>query len=263
MPPGCRRHTAAAATLPLRPHCRCHTAAAPSHRARQCHTRRCHARRPLLLLHPPPPRLPLPHPPLYRPPPPRRHRPAAPEPLHHCHRAARDTSPAAASPASETPHPLTVHPSPEAAGKWPEDTSNPPVHGQHTGTLGMVHPQLCSVAQHQSRIKQNPFKTNTTTIQQPHNNHTTTTQQPHNNRTTTVIDPKAQGRRRCHPSPHCATARRGSPEAYPKSRPHPQDPKGGAGTTPRHTAPRRGEGGRWPTRRAAPTVKKVTPRPLR
>ena len=47
------------------------------------------------------------------------------------------------------PLPLTVHPSPEAAGKWPEDTSNPPVHGQHTGTLGMVHPQLCSVAQHQ------------------------------------------------------------------------------------------------------------------
>ena len=34
-------------------------------------------------------------------------------------------------------------------GKWPEDTSNPYVHGQHTGTLGMVHPQLCSVAQHQ------------------------------------------------------------------------------------------------------------------
>ena len=47
------------------------------------------------------------------------------------------------------PPPLTVHPSPEAAGKWPEDTSNPYVHGQHTGTLGMVHPQLCSVAQHQ------------------------------------------------------------------------------------------------------------------
>ena len=38
------------------------------------------------------------------------------------------------------PHPLTVQPSPEAAGKWPEDTSNPHVHGQHTGTLGMVHP---------------------------------------------------------------------------------------------------------------------------
>ena len=41
--------------------------------------------------------------------------------------------------------------------------------------------------------------------------------------------------------------------AYPKGRPHPQDPKGGAGATPRHTALRRGEGGRWPTRRAAPT----------
>ena len=47
------------------------------------------------------------------------------------------------------PHPLTVLPDPEAAGKWPEDTSNPPVHGQHTGTRGMVHPSLCRVAQHQ------------------------------------------------------------------------------------------------------------------
>ena len=41
--------------------------------------------------------------------------------------------------------------------------------------------------------------------------------------------------------------------AYPKGRPNPQDPKGGAGATPRHTALRRGEGGRRPTRRAAPT----------
>ena len=91
-------------------------------------------------------------------------------------------------------------------------------------TLGMVHPQLCSVAQHQSRIKQNPFKTNTTTIQQPHNNHTTTTQQSYNNR----------------------------------NRPQAPRPKGGAGATPRHTALRRGGGARRPTRRAAPTPK--TPR---
>ena len=55
------------------------------------------------------------------------------------------------------------------------------------------------------------------------------------------------------PPATCATSRRGRPEAYPKGRPHPQDPKGGAGATPRHTALRRGEGGRWPTRRAAPT----------
>ena len=52
--------------------------------------------------------------------------------------------------------------------------------------------------------------------------------------------------------------------AYPKGRPNPQDPnKGGAGATPRHSAPRRGEGALRPTRRAAPTVKKVTTRPLR
>ena len=55
------------------------------------------------------------------------------------------------------------------------------------------------------------------------------------------------------PPATCATSRRWRPEAYPKGRPHPQDPKGGAGATPRHTALRRGEGGRWPTRRAAPT----------
>ena len=49
----------------------------------------------------------------------------------------------------------------------------------------------------------------------------------------------------------------------PKGRPNPPDPKGGAGATPRHPAPRRDEGARRPTRRAAPTDKKVTPRPLR
>ena len=43
----------------------------------------------------------------------------------------------------------------------------------------------------------------------------------------------------------------------------PQDHKGGAGATSRHPAPRRDESARRPTRGAAPTVKKVTPRPLR
>ena len=38
--------------------------------------------------------------------------------------------------------------------------------------------------------------------------------------------PGPQGRRRCHPSPHCATARRGRPEAYPKGRPNPAGPQG-------------------------------------
>ena len=55
------------------------------------------------------------------------------------------------------------------------------------------------------------------------------------------------------PPATCATARRGRPEAYPKGRPNPQDPKGGASATPRHTALRRGGGDRRPTRRAAPT----------
>ena len=44
----------------------------------------------------------------------------------------------------------------------------------------------------------------------------------------------------------------------PPSTHYPKDPKGGAGVTPRHTAPRRGGGGRRPTRRATPTPR--TPR---
>ena len=111
---------------------------------------------------------------------------------------------------------------------------------------------------------QNRYNNHTTA---PRNNHTTTVQlnrttQPYNSvqQTTTNShknpkDPKAQGRRRRHPSrhtalrrsgggrrptrraaptprgpqgrrrrhppPHCATARRGKPEAYPKGRPYP------------------------------------------
>jgi hypothetical protein len=133
-------------------------------------------------------------------------------------------------------------------------------------------------------------------LQQPFNNHTTTiihyniittkSTKPSTHKTPRTPSGAAPDRR-CHPSsPHCATARRGRPVAYPKGRPHPrrtpraapapplailrhgaaraagglperppppmQDPKGGAGATPRHPALRRGEGGRWPTRRAAP-----------
>ena len=148
-----RCHTAAAATLPPRPHCCCHTAAAPPHPARRCHSRRCRpvedtptaATTPAASI------------------------PAAATsaatryPDHHRHAGTGQPHPrhsATATGPLVTPYlpqprppprplPLTVHPSPEAAGKWPEDTSNPYVHGQHTGTLGMVHPQLCSVAQHQ------------------------------------------------------------------------------------------------------------------
>ena len=59
-----------------------------------------------------------------------------------------------------------------------------------------------------------------------------------------------------------AGATGGLPEGPPQPR-SPQDPKGGAGATSRHPAPRRDESARRPTRGAAPTVKKVTPRPLR
>ena len=146
-------------------------------------------------------------------------------------------------------------------------------------------PLLCRVAQHQ------PNKYRSKTIQKPSNNHTTTVQQPYNNRTKTVQKPVQQPPAKTHPpaapniaiqnekpwtpwaapAPPLATLRYGAareaggpPEGPP---PPPPDPKGGAGATPRHPAPRRGEGGRRPTRRAAPTVKKVTPldpaRPLR
>ena len=126
--------------------------------------------------------------------------------------------------------------------------------------------------------QQIPFKNNTKTVQQPYNNRTTTVQQPHKNRpktgTTTACKnkqkrpsdtphsdtkrkpPGPQGRRRCSPP---ATLRYGAageagglPEGA-KGRPHPQDPKGGAGATPRHTAPRRGEVGRCAYPKGRPT----------
>ena len=114
LPRRCYR-AADAALLPL-PHCRCgHTAAATLrllHRILLVNATPAAVgpskTRPLPLPHPPPPRLPLPRLPLprlplSRPPPPRRHRPAAPVPHRHCHRAARDTSPAAATPALGPP----------------------------------------------------------------------------------------------------------------------------------------------------------------
>ena len=65
-----------------------------------------------------------------------------------------------------------------------------------------------------------------------------------------ATQPKAHAMRRTRP------ARPPPPPTYRK------DPKGGAGATPRLTAPRRGGAGgdRRPTRRAAPTPKTPTPR---
>ena len=95
-------------------------------------------------------------------------------------------------------------------------------------------PLLCRVAQHQ------PNKYRSKTIQKPSNNHTTTVQQPYKNcpKTGTTTACKNAPARRAE---HSDTKRKT------------QDHKGGAGATPRHTALRRGEGGRRPTRRAAPT----------
>ena len=99
----------------------------------------------------------------------------------------------------------------------------------------------------------------TTTIQQPYNNHYPLqhnynkihkTQYPQNPQ-----DPKRGGAGPPVP-PLFATLRYGAARAtggLPKGPPPPtQDPKGGAGATPRHPAPRRGEGDRRPTQRAAP-----------
>ena len=196
----------------------------------------------------------------------------------------------------------------EVSGKWPEDTSNPQVHGHlastraHAGWFTRRCVELPST--NPTKSIQNQYNNHTQQpycIQQPANNHTTTVQQPrltaynsaheprhdatcdatesprhetHPPRPPTAsphVPKRPQGRRRRHPPPHCATARRGRgrPEAYPTGRPHPQDPhpqdpKGGAGATPRHTALRRGEGGRRPTQRAATTPqdpRKAAPAP--
>ena len=138
-------------------------------------------------------------------------------------------------------------------------------------------PLLCRVAKHQ------PNKYRSKTIQKPSNNHTTTVQQPYKNcpkTGTTTACKNAPARRAEHSdtkrktldpkggagaTPRHTALRRGEGGRWPTRRaaPTPQDPKGGADATPRHPAPRRGEGARRPTRRAAPTVKKVTPQPLR
>ena len=213
---------------------------------------------------------------------PDRHRHAGtgqPHPCHsalsHCHRAARDTLPAAATPVSETP---TRSPSSPAL--------KPQVNGPRTPPTPLC---MASTRAHAGwstrRCVELPSTNPTKSIQNQYNNrpttHTTTVQQPYNNRTKTrtktrTLNPSSggppmrntstrnapekgpkggagatprhlrygaageagglpegppqppgpQGRRRCHPSPHCATARRGRPEAYPKGRPNPAGPQG-------------------------------------
>ena len=81
-----RRYRAADATLLPLPHCRCgHTAAWLLHCIVPANATPAAVvpadDTPSAATTPPPPRMPLPHPPLSRPPPPRRHRPAAPVPL--------------------------------------------------------------------------------------------------------------------------------------------------------------------------------------
>jgi hypothetical protein len=177
MPPGRRRHTAAAATLPPRPHCCCHTAAAPPHPARRCHSRRCRpvedtptaATTPAASI----PAAATSAATRY----PDHHRHAGtgqPHPRHSATATGPLVTPYLPQPRPPPrPPPLTVHPSPEAAGKWPEDTSNPHVHGQHTGTRGMVHPLLCRVAQHQpNKYRSKQYKNRPTTVQQPYTNRT-------------------------------------------------------------------------------------------
>ena len=248
MPPGRRRHTAAAATLPPRPHCCCHTAAAPPHPARRCHSRRCRpvedtptaATTPAASISAAATSAATRYP--------DHHRHAGtgqPHPRHSAAATGPLVTPCLPQPRPPPkPPPLTVHPSPEAAGKWPEDTSNPHVHGQHTGTRvstrGMVHLGHCCV--------ELPSTNPTNTVQKQYKNRPTIIQQPYNNRTKTVQKPvqqppakthppaapniaiqnekprttRAAARRRRHPSPHCATARRGRPEAHPKGRPYRQ-----------------------------------------
>jgi hypothetical protein len=157
-----------------------------------------------------------------------------------CHAPAASTS---AAPAASTPPP----PNPCCTRSQTAPAPKPQVNGPRTplsprtpvctaGTRardGMVHPSSCRVPQHQP-------------IQQPYNNHTTTIQQPYNNHTTTIIHPTIiqqpfktiqnphktpqmtkgpqdpKGGAGATPRHSCATARRGRPVAYPKGRPHPR-----------------------------------------
>ena len=152
--------------------------------------------------------------------------------------------------------------------KWPEDTSNPQVHGHlastraHAGWFTRRCVELPST--NPTKSIQNQYNNHTTTIQQPDNNHTTTVQQPrltaynsaHEPQHDATCDATESPRHETHPPPYRPPARPPPPPTYPK------DPKGGAGATPRHTAPRRGGagGGRRPTRRAAPTPRTPPPR---
>ena len=161
MLPGCRRHTAASATLPLRPHCRCHTAAAPSHarivlanatpaavvpaahccyHTRRLHACRCHTRRF-----------------------PDRHRHAGTGQPHRCHTATATGPLVTPHPPQPRPpwdpHPLIVHPSPEAAGKWPEDTSNPLCMASTRAHAGWFTRRCVELPSTKPPTQLNPFKT--------------------------------------------------------------------------------------------------------
>ena len=128
--------------------------------------------------------------------------------------------------------------------------------GQHTGTLGVVHPfgrSRCSCVALPTPIQQNPFKNRTTTIiktrQQPYKNRPATVKQPSNNRIKTVLQKTVQQPRKIpiskkpiqnpQPAPQdpraalvpplatlrygAARAAGGLPEgAYPKGRPYRQ-----------------------------------------
>ena len=157
----------------------------------------------------------------------------------------------------------------EVSGKWPEDTSNPQVHGH-----------LASTRAHAGwftrRCVELPSTNPTKSIQNQYNNHTTTilhttSQQPANNHTTTVQQPRLTAYNSAHEPRHDATCdATESPrhETHPPRPPtaSPHVPKRPQGRRRRHpppiTAPRRGGAGgdRRPTRRAAPTPKTPTPR---
>jgi hypothetical protein len=181
-------------------------------------------------------------------------RPATATVCHACRPATTSTAPAPSTP----PLPnlccirraLTNCPSPEATGKRPEDSSllEPPcarpAHGHATGWFTRCRVEFPSTNPYNNHSKTNNLY-HSTTIQQPYNNHNPL-QQPFQNHTKphkNPQDPKdgagatprhlrygAAGeagglpegppplpgpprRRRRHPSPHCATARRGRPEA--------------------------------------------------
>ena len=125
----------------------------------------------------------------------------------------------------------------EVSGKWPEDTSNPQVHGH-----------LASTRAHAGwftrRCVELPSTNPTKSIQNQYNNHTTTilhttSQQPANNHTTTVQQPRLTAYNSAHEPRHDATCDATESPRHETHPPRPPTAYSGAATRARRMARQR------------------------